>query len=122
MQLMSAGYVWCIKSMSMVFGLLTKQCHCLLRVAILQVCDFNLSDILEDCDGCIPGGDPISPPWSAPERLIGKDFGMPADVYSFGIVLWELIMLGESTSSSKAQMCCLGQIKRPFVPSPNLAV
>ncbi|KAK9863130.1 hypothetical protein WJX84_008456 [Apatococcus fuscideae] len=60
---------------------------------VSKVCDFNLSDILEDCDGCIPGGDPISPPWSAPERLSGKAFGMPADVYSFGVVIWELIML-----------------------------
>lgn len=63
--------------------------------ACLQICDFNLSDIVEDGDGCVPGGFPISPPWSAPERLSGKAFGTPADVYSFGVVLWELIMLGE---------------------------
>ncbi len=64
----------------------------------VQICDFNLSDIL-GADGCITSGEPISPPWSAPERLSGLPFGTPADVFSFGVVLWELISLGAALFS-----------------------
>ncbi|KAK9854756.1 hypothetical protein WJX84_003458 [Apatococcus fuscideae] len=69
---------------------------------IAKICDFNLSDVL-GADGCITGGDPISPPWSAPERLSGQPFGTAADVFSFGVLLWELITL--ETPWSKAAHC-----------------
>jgi serine/threonine protein kinase len=29
--------------------------------------------------------------YSAPEMLIGNDSGVKADIYSFGVVLWEII-------------------------------
>ena len=69
-----------------------------LKCGPVQICDFNLSDIL-GADGCITSGEPISPPWSAPERLSGLPFGTPADVFSFGVVLWELISLGAALFS-----------------------
>ncbi len=31
-----------------------------------------------------------TPPWMAPELLAHRRYGLSADVYSFGIVLWEL--------------------------------
>ncbi len=37
-----------------------------------------------------------SPQWSAPERLAGDDYSFPADVFSFGVILWELCTLSES--------------------------
>ena len=36
-----------------------------------------------------------SPQWSAPERLAGDDYSFPADVFSFGVILWELCTLSE---------------------------
>lgn len=29
--------------------------------------------------------------YSAPEMLIGNDSGVKADIYSFGVVLWEIV-------------------------------
>ena len=41
-----------------------------------------------------------SPQWSAPERLAGDDYSFPADVFSFGVILWELCTLSEFLRSS----------------------
>jgi serine/threonine protein kinase len=34
-----------------------------------------------------------NPTWMAPEVLLDKDYGPKADVYSLGIILWELAAL-----------------------------
>src|SRR3989338_4013217 len=56
----------------------------------VKVCDFGLSAIkltekLQDKDS-IPG----TPLWMAPEVLTGRPLDEKCDVYSFGIVLWEI--------------------------------
>lgn len=58
----------------------------------VKVCDFGLSQVKlreeKIRDGkSIPG----TPLWMAPEVLLGKDVDEKADVYSYGIVLWEII-------------------------------
>jgi len=40
--------------------------------------------------GSILGRDVISPYWLAPEVMKGLEYSSPGDVYSFGIILWEL--------------------------------
>lgn len=58
--------------------------------------------------------------YSAPEMLIGNDSGVKADIYSFGVVLWEIITgavakrgrlhdpkVGMRTSSGCVQSCKL---------------
>ncbi|EFN55391.1 hypothetical protein CHLNCDRAFT_12761, partial [Chlorella variabilis] len=56
----------------------------------VKVADFNLSRALEPHDFmsslCIQ-----NPRWLAPEVLAGEDGGLPADVWAFGTVLWELM-------------------------------
>lgn len=32
-----------------------------------------------------------SPPYMAPENLLGKPYGKPADVFSFGVLVWEML-------------------------------
>ncbi len=32
----------------------------------------------------------VNPTWLAPEILRGSNFGLPSDVYPFGVILWEL--------------------------------
>jgi serine/threonine protein kinase len=32
-----------------------------------------------------------STPYIAPENLLGKPYGKPADVFSFGILTWEIL-------------------------------
>lgn len=66
--------------------------HCL---ALVQVGDFNLSRAMKS-DTVEPSVTMNSPAWSAPERLQGKRYGKAADVFSFGVILWELITLGEA--------------------------
>jgi serine/threonine protein kinase len=56
----------------------------------VKVCDFGLSAIkltekLKDTDS-IPG----TPLWMAPEVLMGRELDEKCDVYSYGIVLWEI--------------------------------
>jgi hypothetical protein len=70
-----------------------------------QVCDFGLSAVkenetekLQDTDS-VPG----TPLWMAPEVLMGKPFDASSDVYSFGIVLWEMLTKEEVT-----KLCCCG--------------
>ena len=60
----------------------------------VQVCDFNLARALKT-DTVEPSATLNSPAWSAPERLQGKRYGKSADVFSFGVILWELITLGK---------------------------
>jgi len=58
----------------------------------VKVCDFGLSQVklpeVKIKDGkSVPG----TPLWMAPEVLMGKQVDSKADVYSFGLVLWEII-------------------------------
>jgi len=52
----------------------------------VKICDFGLSKLtgskLEEGVG--------TPQWMAPEVLTSTHYGLPSDVYSYGIVLWEL--------------------------------
>jgi serine/threonine protein kinase len=62
--------------------------------AVLQVADFNLSRRIQQHTGQMTHSGSInSPQWSAPERLSGDDYSFPADVFSFGVILWELSTL-----------------------------
>ena len=65
---------------------------------LVQVCDFNLARALKT-DTVEPSATLNSPAWSAPERLQGKRYGKSADVFSFGVILWELITLGRPSSA-----------------------
>jgi len=58
----------------------------------VKVCDFGLSEVkmtgqmLQDTDSA--KGTPL---WMAPEVMMFQRFNEKADVYSFGIILWELL-------------------------------
>jgi len=65
----------------------------------VKVCDFGLSvvkprgEVLRDKDS-IPG----TPLWMSPEVLQGKDVDEKCDVYSYGLVLWEIMTREEPFS------------------------
>ncbi|KAK9830537.1 hypothetical protein WJX72_012336 [[Myrmecia] bisecta] len=84
-----------------------------------KVCDFNLARAVRETEMVAHSGSINSPEWSAPERLAGQAYGRSADVFSFGVVVWELITLGvpwheddddEGSSSSESG----GQFRDPF--------
>ncbi len=95
-----------------------------------KVCDFGLSAVkenetekLQDTDS-VPG----TPLWMAPEVLMGKPFDASSDVYSFGIVLWEMLtkeeVYPEFTSFGAFKRAICYKHHRPTIPAntePSLA-
>lgn len=61
----------------------------------VKVCDFNLSRMVAQQQQLTNSGNPNSPGWQSPEMLSGQPYGKAADVFSFGVVLWEVITLKE---------------------------
>jgi serine/threonine-protein kinase CTR1 len=59
----------------------------------VKVCDFNLSRMLGNHLQLSNSGNPNSPGWSSPEMLSGKPYAQEADVFSFGVILWECVTL-----------------------------
>jgi len=59
----------------------------------VKVCDFGLSQIKPRGTNLKDGqeGAKGTPLWMAPEVLLGKHFNEKADVYSFGLVLWQMM-------------------------------
>jgi serine/threonine protein kinase len=68
-----------------------------LHLLLLQVkvCDFNLSRMVAQQQQLTNSGNPNSPGWQSPEMLAGQPYGKAADVFSFGVVLWEVLTLKE---------------------------
>eukprot|EP00210_Caulerpa_lentillifera_P008009 g7648.t1 len=71
-----------------------------------KICDFERSNY-------IPEGETIprtsafanSPPWSAPEVLKNEEYTTQADVFSMGVILWELMYLDNPWNKLKELMC-----------------
>ncbi len=59
----------------------------------VKVADFNMSRLVEESAGGAGGSSlaAMNPRWLAPEVLGGEGATAASDVYSFGIVLWELL-------------------------------
>jgi len=59
----------------------------------IKLCDFGLSQIKQRGENLLDGieGAKGTPLWMAPEVMAGEQFNEKADVYSFGIVLWEIL-------------------------------
>jgi serine/threonine protein kinase len=57
----------------------------------VKICDFGLSAWQLQKTLLDPGVAPGTPLWMSPEVLKGRPLSEKADVYSFGIVLWEML-------------------------------
>ncbi|KAH3762336.1 SHK1 protein [Pelomyxa schiedti] len=59
----------------------------------VKVCDFGLSQIKPAGQNLLDGreGAKGTPLWMAPEVLLGEEFNEKADVYSFGLILWQIL-------------------------------
>ena len=58
----------------------------------VKLCDFGLSRYQEKFDS-ENHGKIGTPHWMAPEILRGEKYTSAADVYSFGVILWEMLTL-----------------------------
>jgi serine/threonine protein kinase len=55
-----------------------------------KLCDFGFSKWKEKLES-LSHGEVGSKAWEAPEVLLGESFSFSADIYSFGVVLWEIV-------------------------------
>ena len=65
-----------------------------LKCFFYKIADFGMSRVLQDTDYYVSRGGKIPVKWTAPEALHYKKYSTASDVWSFGVVLYEIWTMG----------------------------
>ncbi|XP_061338182.1 serine/threonine/tyrosine-protein kinase HT1-like [Gastrolobium bilobum] len=82
----------------------------------LKIADFGASCEASKCDNSLSG----TYRWMAPEMIKGKRYGRKVDVYSFGLILWEMVsgkMPFEDITPIQVAIAVKNKDLRPVIPS-----
>ncbi|KAK7400586.1 hypothetical protein VNO78_11796 [Psophocarpus tetragonolobus] len=88
----------------------------------LKIADFGIACEEAYCD--LFADDPGTYRWMAPEMIKRKSYGRKVDVYSFGLILWEMVtgtIPYEDMTPIQAAFAVVNKNSRPVIPSdcPN---
>nr|AFK49025.1 unknown [Lotus japonicus] len=84
----------------------------------LKIADFGIACEDGSCD--LLADDPGTYRWMAPEMIKRKSYGRKVDVYSFGLILWEMLtgtLPYEDMTPIQAAFAVVNKNSRPVIPS-----
>uniref|UniRef100_A0A8C2JQW3 receptor protein-tyrosine kinase n=1 Tax=Cyprinus carpio TaxID=7962 RepID=A0A8C2JQW3_CYPCA len=95
---------------------------------VAKICDFGLArDIMNDSNYVVKGNARLPVKWMAPESIFDCVYTVQSDVWSYGILLWEIFSLGKSPypnilvdSKFYKMIKCGYQMSRPDFAPPEM--